>query len=337
MSFERYWYVLCESTELKTGAVLPRRVLGRDLVVFRGEGGEAAVMEDRCLHRCGKLSKGQVDDDGQLVCPYHGWRYRHDGTVAHIPASLSESTGALKGKAYPIREQDGLVYVCVTADEKTPEPVRIPHFGERGWGHFRTQNRFRNSVANCVENFIDVPHTAFVHDKTFRSYKAQRIGAHVSRDGDRVSVYYSGERRNLGSFSWFLNPRGLPVEHEDHFMAPNVTHVRYAIGNYEYLITSQSVPVDEFETLVFTDIRWRFGIWTRLAYPFVKRQAERVIAQDIEVLNDQGEVLRKNPAPFLEAAGDAIHQLVDEIRDAIAAGRDPDMLPPRERKLEFLI
>ena len=36
----------------------------------------------------------------------------------------------------------------------------------------------------------------------------------------------TGKRRNLGTFAWLLNPRGLDISHRDCFLAPNVTHVR---------------------------------------------------------------------------------------------------------------
>ena len=87
----------------------------------------------------------------------------------------------------------------------------MPHCGEAGWHTLRLQNRFRNTVENCVENFIDIPHTAFVHAGIFRSSRAERLQAQVVRRDGSVLVRYANERSNLGSYRWFLNPRGLPV------------------------------------------------------------------------------------------------------------------------------
>ena len=99
-------------------------------------------------------------------------------------------------------------------------------------------------MTSCVENFIDVPHTVFVHPGIFR----------VARDGGRVEVTFLGETENLGWFRRFLNPRGGVIEHVDRFFAPNLTSVEYRFGPRRHLfITSQSVPVTPDRTRVATD------------------------------------------------------------------------------------
>ena len=73
----------------------------------------------------------------------------------------------------------------------------------------------------------------------------------------------------------FLNPTGAPVEHEDNYICPNVTCVRYRLKNgYGFVITSQSVPIDERTTLVHRS-RHQFGLFTPLAGPFVRRAGQR--------------------------------------------------------------
>jgi phenylpropionate dioxygenase-like ring-hydroxylating dioxygenase large terminal subunit len=110
---------------------------------------------------------------------------------------------------YPVIEQDGFVYVRVKRDAVAGiVPFPMPHHGEAGWRTLRLQNRFANSVANCVENFIDIPHTAFVHQGLFRSTRGERLAATVRRANGAVQVSYRNERDNLGRYRWFLNPRG---------------------------------------------------------------------------------------------------------------------------------
>jgi len=48
------------------------------LVLFRAEDGTPAALPDRCPHRFAPLSAGKVRD-GQIECPYHGWRFAADG------------------------------------------------------------------------------------------------------------------------------------------------------------------------------------------------------------------------------------------------------------------
>lgn len=340
MTFERYWYAIAESRETDEERILSCRLLGHSLVVFRGADGRPAVLEDRCLHRCGKLSRGRMVSAGMLQCPYHGWIYDGGGNVVSIPSeggAVAARKRSLKSAPVSSREQDGFIYACLAPDDLTPDPFAMPGFGERGWRHMRLRNLFRNSVTNCVENFIDIPHTVFVHPGIFRRSEQRRLTARISRNHGVVEVDYVGERQNLGTFSWFLNPGGLPVEHTDCFSAPNVTHVRYNIGDNAFFITSHSVPLDDEETLVYTDLTWRFGIWTPFAGWLVRRQARKVIDQDIQILEDQMDVLKASGERFIDTPADAIHYLVGEIRDEIAAGRDPCELPAREQTIEFYV
>lgn len=46
MIFEDFWYVVCESKQLKAKTVLQRTVLDEWLVVFRGDDGKAVVLRD---------------------------------------------------------------------------------------------------------------------------------------------------------------------------------------------------------------------------------------------------------------------------------------------------
>ena len=64
------WYVAATSDEL-SDAPLGRRLLDRDIVLWRTPDGKAVAFDDRCAHRGFPLSDGHVDGD-RLVCGYHG-------------------------------------------------------------------------------------------------------------------------------------------------------------------------------------------------------------------------------------------------------------------------
>lgn len=335
MSFRRYWYIVAESRELRRNQVLARQVLDEPLACFRAADGSATVLRDRCLHRNAPLSRGQVRD-GLLACPYHGWVYDGAGKVTAIPALGPELRQRHCLPPYPVREQDGFVYVCLEREPAAP-PFAMPHHGEPGWHTLRLQNRFHNTVENCVENFIDIPHTAFVHAGIFRSSRAEKLQAQVVRRGGSVLIRYANERSNLGSYRWFLNPRALPVTHTDSFHAPNVTSVEYRIGAKVFLITSQAVPVTAEETLVYTDLTYRFGWLNRLAAPFVRRYGQRIIDQDLEILDLQMRNIRRFGREFRDTPADHIHRLVDSLREAIARGEDPRALAEVSQDIEFYV
>jgi phenylpropionate dioxygenase-like ring-hydroxylating dioxygenase large terminal subunit len=345
LSYRSFWYVVALSAELKPSQVLQRKVLGEWLALFRDENGQPAALRDRCMHRNAPLSKGVVHN-GQLQCGYHGWVYDRSGTVVAVPAEGDKFTASKRRCAvrYATAEHDGFVYVRL--DKEAPAdltPYRLPHQDEPGWKTIRLVNRFRNNVTNCAENFIDVPHTVYVHDKIFRVARNQRVDAKIRRVAGSVLVEYHGEDSNLGWFSRFLNPRNTPIEHRDNFHMPNVTEVEYQFspGRSLYII-SQTVPEEDDQSLVYTSLVYNFGTFSRwplseVAGRVLAWQGQKVIDQDIDALRDQMTVIGKYGEEFNNTAADAIHVFVESIRDEILAGRDPRQLPDKQAKIEFWV
>ncbi len=337
---KRFWYVLAESSELTPNSVLSRTILDRSIACYRGSNGLPIAVADRCLHRCAPLSTGTVCG-GKLTCSYHGWIYGESGKVLSIPSEGGESAAEERGlhaQEYFTQEQDGYIYVCLANQRPNYPPFQMPHYQCLGWRNIRLQNHFQSTLINCVENFIDIPHTAFVHSGIFRSQANRPIIAKITRRRGQVHVRYRNERDNLGSFSWLLNPRGDEIEHTDSFYMPNVTSVIYKLGSqWEYIITSQAVPKNDSETLVFTDITFRLGFWTRPARWIVRRQAQKVIDQDIRLLNNQMKCIQQYGNGFFDTQADSIHTFVSEIHETLLAGRDPCLLQEKEIEVEFWV
>lgn len=340
MKFEDFWYVVAQSEQLRPHTVLHRTVLGEWLAVFRGATGEPVALRDRCLHRHSPLSKGRVCQ-GQLHCPYHGWVYDQSGNVVAVPAEGQQfkPAQARRAKVYATQEQDGYVYVRLAEQPEAEfQPFAMPHYGEVGWETVRVINHFRNNVTNCVENFIDIPHTAFVHPGIFRMARQQPIVMTVERRNGATIVEYSNEATNLGWFTRFLNRNGSEIQHTDRFYMPNVTNVEYKLGkNRHLLITSQSIPETEKSTIVYTDVTFNYGIWNKLARPLVHWTAQRIIHQDIEILNWQADTIAKYGTQFSNTPADTIHVFVESIRNAIANGKDPRQLPDQSVKVTFWV
>ena len=340
MDYKSFWYALADSRELRRGAVIGARLLGESLALFRDEGGKAVALQDRCLHRAAPLSKGRVRD-GRLRCAYHGWVYAGAGCVVHVP---SEGPDGLKkiarcARTFATAEVDDYVYVRLNdAGADGLPPFRVPHYRERGWAAIRLKNTFQNNVTNCVENFVDIPHTAFVHPRIFRVSRDERVSARVTRRDGSVVVEYRNERANFGLFSRFLNPRRREVRHTDAFHMPNVTCVDYDFGpRRRFIITSQSVPVGDDETLVHTDLTYNYGAWNQLARPIIRRQAQTIINQDIEILAHQMTTIKQYGAQFSNTAADVIHVMIETIRDELGEGRDPRRLPDKTHEIEFRV
>src|SRR5207244_10946251 len=69
-----FWQPVYRSQDLAAGKMVPIRIMGEDLTLYRGANGEAHVMAFRCAHRGTQLSTGWVEVD-DIRCRYHGWQY----------------------------------------------------------------------------------------------------------------------------------------------------------------------------------------------------------------------------------------------------------------------
>ena len=343
MNRKSFWYIVAESKELLKNSVISRSVLDEWLAVFRDNEGKIGVLQDRCLHRSAQLSKGKMVD-GHLRCPYHGWTYARTGDVVFIPSEGKLQNVKVEktkqnhrcAQVFQVLEQDDYIYVRLEPSEELP--FKLKNYRRPGYTTIRLQNRFENSVTNCAENFVDIPHTSFVHPRIFRDSKGESLRASIERLGGHVKVDYIGEKKNLGIFKWFLNPKGEEIRHTDEFFAPNVTEVNYFFsGTNHFVITSQSIPVNEKETLVYTDLTYNYGIWNRVSRPIVRKQAQIIIDQDIEILKNQMKTIQRYGAKFANSPCDVIHTFIESIQAEIEKGEDPKGLPSRKAEIEFWV
>ena len=155
------WHVVARASELAPGAVRSARLLGVDLVVWRGEDG-IQVWDDLCIHRGAKLSGGKVKE-GCLMCPYHGWTYDADGACVGIPAHPSQKPPPrARTRVHPARVLYDLVWTCV--GEPSGEPPPFPEFSDPAYRSIPSGPYAFNALGpRVIENFLDVGHFPFVH------------------------------------------------------------------------------------------------------------------------------------------------------------------------------
>jgi hypothetical protein len=79
-------------------------------------------------------------------------------------------------------------------------------------------------------------------------------------------------------------------------------------------------------------------MWTALAKPFVKRRARSIIAEDVEILKAQAEVIGRLGGPrFSHSPIDLVHIYIESIRDELENGRDPRALPRQSQDVAFVV
>jgi choline monooxygenase len=90
-----------------------RVTFGVPLFAVRGRDGRARVFRNSCRHRGMALVEGPGCSHA-LVCPYHGWTYRLDGSLSHVPHAdaFPDLDMPTRGLAeVDSREVDGLIVI----------------------------------------------------------------------------------------------------------------------------------------------------------------------------------------------------------------------------------
>lgn len=283
-----YWYIVAGSAEVQRKP-LARALFGERVVLFRDQDGRPVALLDRCAHRNMALSGGRVVG-GCIECPYHGWRYDARGRCTQIPSMATEGPAPpFKSiRAYPTTESDGYVWVSMAQDQPARRPFRFPHLGEPGWTSFRMKTHFTASAFACLENFLDVPHTVFVHKGWFRTRSPRQLSARVRRFSDRVQVEFHDEPQVRSVVSALFFPPDQPLVHTDQFVMPTTSRVDYFFNpRRHFIITSQCTPASEHETDVYTVITFRYGSLGPLIRLVFEPLSRWIIRQDVDILRRQ--------------------------------------------------
>jgi hypothetical protein len=177
----------------------------------------------------------------------------------------------------------------------TTQPYRFAMAKAKGYTHVRQIVVAPGTLHATVENALDVPHTAFLHQGLFRAKsRGIEIEAKVTRSKDRVVAEYIGEPRPPGIVGRLLSPSGGVVSHFDRFILPSIAEVEYAIGSENHiLVASAMTPVSDFVTRIFALVSFRLRVPGALIKPFLHPIALAIFKQDAKILKMQTESIQR--------------------------------------------
>ena len=161
------WYIAAETTELADG-VLPVRMLGCDVALFRDADGKPACLSAVCCHRGGDLGRGKRVA-GCLQCPYHGWQFAADGRCMRMPPLGDDCSPPKRARvdSYPVIERYGYVWVFLGdrgPGERPELPDFLPMFDDKEtWRMVRIRKDWNANWERMKENFVDTSHLHLVH------------------------------------------------------------------------------------------------------------------------------------------------------------------------------
>ncbi|AUX21224.1 (2Fe-2S)-binding protein [Sorangium cellulosum] len=231
--FPRGWFQVASSEELTPGAVVPLRAFGRDLVMFRTQGGEVRILDAYCPHMGAHLGVGgRVEQDG-IRCPFHGWVFSGEGACVRIPYADTIPPKA-KIRSWEARERDGLILVHHAPGDEPPS-FEVPPLAEArsaAWSfHMSRRWRIRSHVQEALENIVDPAHLVAVHGILEWPRTEVEVDGHVIRARSTVRQNGPGGRVVDGVITW-----------EGHGMGYGT--IRFT-GIAEVLFVNAVTPIDE--------------------------------------------------------------------------------------------
>ena len=168
--FRRFWLPICTADKLTEPGGAPRaeRLLGQDLVVFRGKDGEVGVLDEFCIHRGASLALGRVEECG-LRCLYHGWSFGTDGTVLDIMnLPVEKRMPKLKARAYPVVEEGGLIWTYLGPQDKQPAFRRYAYMDLPEANRVVLMWKTKANWVQMLEGGLDSSHVSILHTNAAR-------------------------------------------------------------------------------------------------------------------------------------------------------------------------
>jgi len=239
----RYWHPVTVAAELKERPIKRLRILGEDLVLYRGDDGQFGLVQERCPHRGASLAYGKIEGCN-IRCPYHGWLFDREGGCVEQPAEPASSTykNRIHHPAYPVQKLAGLLFAYLG-----PPPVPLlPRYDvlARADGERRivVLPRLDCNWLQPMENSVDPTHNHYLH--------RQGTGRPVHGDSAAETQKYEFAVIDCGIMKkrFAANGNGeLRVVNAHPLVFPNM--LRQHHGREHYL--QYRVPEDDAHTLFF--------------------------------------------------------------------------------------
>lgn len=179
------WYVAFSSDEV-TDKPQGRQICGQRMVFYRAQNKNIVALDDFCPHRGAPLSLGYVNDEGDLVCGYHGLVMNCDGNCKSMPG---QRVNAFPGiRTYPVEERYGFIWVWPGDIDKADANL-IPtfdFFDNPEWAYGGGLFHINCNYKLMIDNLMDLTHETYVHASSIGQPEIEEVAPESFKDGDSV-------------------------------------------------------------------------------------------------------------------------------------------------------
>lgn len=232
---------------------------------------------------------------------------------------------------FRVVERDGWVWIrSADAGSDASGPPAYPRDRTGFW--FEYEYVVEAPVDLILENGLDCSHTGFAHEGLFRSAPQQYVTTRVEETPTGVRATMEDERSGGTRDTRSRLGGRKTIRHVDEIILPHTLRVEYTIGRRRLVTVLICTPEREMRTRVFNRTGVVYGAWTPFVGRYVRRVARKVIRQDVEILNSQGERIRQfGHRDFRAVMADQPAAWMQRVLRAYGEGRTPAAgRPPRE-------
>ncbi|MCV7398659.1 Rieske 2Fe-2S domain-containing protein [Mycobacterium fragae] len=291
-----------------------RVTFGVPLFAVRGRDGRARVFRNACRHRGMAVVEGRGCSRA-LVCRYHGWTYRLDGSLSHVPhveafPGLDMSTRGLV--EVESREVDGLIVI----GSLDPPPTGSPRLTDAAMTALADGSPWRDKLLPAeklllvnatarqmnwkvlVEQFLEGYHIRSTHKDTFFSLQYDDLNVvEAFGPNSRITFPYRNiERlRDRPESTWSIDRRVTFVYH----LFPNVMFATFP----DQVLLIVIEPVDVGNSVV--------TIYSMVTPP---------VAQKISGNGDEHTLLTQGARSLLDAGALEDNEMSEGVQRGLHAG-----------------
>ncbi len=280
----QYWHPVALTDELDafdetvSRPVIPVRLLGQDLVLFRDDTGQLGLLDRDCPHRGADLSYGRLEDGG-LRCSFHGWLFDRSGRCLETPGEPAGSRlcDRVRQRAYQVVERNGAIFAWL--GEQSPADLPPLDCFTAPESHvFAFKGLWRCNWLQAQEVGIDPAHASFLHrfyndGDPEESYGQQFRGASANSEMAMTQVLRQYEQPEIQVKAM---PFGLQLTSLRR-LGDHQTHVRVTNGvfpNGIVLPMSETMTLSQWHVPIDDTHTYWFAMFTSFTEP-VDKQAMR--------------------------------------------------------------
>lgn len=312
--WRRVWQLACHEDDIpNVGDAIPYEIASLSFIVVRTGSDAFAAYPNACRHRGRRLLDCQKHGLGLFRCPFHGWSWKLDGTLAEVPCHWDFPEVTAESHSLPkvqVGRWGGFVFI----NPDTAAPPLHEFLGpiDDHWRTLPFERRYKAvHIAKRLPCNWKIAQEAFME-----SYHV--VATHptlLTTMGDANSQYDA-----FGMLSRAISPHGLPSPHLDTEHAGETWENATPYTRFRHPISGDTYERLGEDRIRLTKRDGRSGIFTSRAEPV---EGELKVA-DLHVCNWFGGRL----TPAMEAETQPIGSApVTEARAAAASGRREALRP----------